>query len=93
MDREQRTARQQELCEKMVTYLPLLRKSLGITQNGLAKKLGVTRPTVMTFESCKRPLLFPMYLALVSVFMAHEDSRKIMEAFELFDRDFMREIE
>jgi hypothetical protein len=38
MDREQRTAKQQELCEKMVTYLPLLRKSLGITQNGLAKK-------------------------------------------------------
>jgi transcriptional regulator with XRE-family HTH domain len=76
----------------MVAYLPLLRKSLGITQNGLAKKLGVTRTTVMTFESRKRPLLFPTYLALVTVFMAHEDSRKIMEAFELFDREFIRGI-
>jgi DNA-binding XRE family transcriptional regulator len=77
----------------MVTYLPLLRESLEITQNGLSKKLGVTRTTVMTFESRKRLLLFPMYLALITVFMSHEDSCKIMEAFELFDREFVREIE
>jgi DNA-binding XRE family transcriptional regulator len=74
----------------MVAYLPLFRKSLGITQNGLEKKLGVTRTTVMTFESRKRPLLFPTCLAFVTVFMAHEDSGKIMDAFELFDREFIR---
>jgi hypothetical protein len=58
---------------------------LGIAQNGLQKKLSVTRATATTFESRKRPLLFSVYLARVTVFMAHKDSRKIMETFELFD--------
>ena len=92
MNKDERKAKQNQYMDKLVEYLPTLRSVAKITQNQLAKKLGIVRSTMVVIESRKRPLQWHMYLAMVLVFMQNEDSRKMLESFELFDKKFLQEI-
>ena len=83
---------QAEYLERMVKHLPVLRVSIRITQRELAKKIGITRQSMMLIETGKRPLQWSNYLALVFVFNHYEDSKKLMENFELYDEDFLKRI-
>jgi len=78
--------------DKMVEYLPMFRSAAKITQNQLAKKLGVARSTMVAIESRRRPLQWHMYLAMVLVFTQNEDSSKLLDSFELFDAMFLQRI-
>ena len=78
--------------DKTVEYLPVLRSAARITQNQLAKKLGVARSTVVVIEHRGRQLQWNMYLAMVLIFTQNEDSKKLIESFELFDGKFLDEI-
>ena len=90
--KEERKMLQNKYAEKMVGYLPVLRAAACLTQNQLAKRLDVTRPTIMSIETRKRPLQFHLYLAMVLVFMQHDDSKKLLESFELYDEEFLKRI-
>jgi len=92
MNKEERKNIQSEYMDKMVGYLPTLRSVAKLTQNQLAKKLGVARSTMVAIESRSRPLQWHMYLAMVLVFMQNEDSKKLLESFELFDDKFLQDI-
>jgi len=76
---------QEEYLERMVKYLPVLRAALKITQKDLAKKIGVTRQSMMNIETKRSPLQWPTYLALVFVFQQNEDTKKLLYSLELFD--------
>ncbi len=89
---EERKAKQQQYTEKMVEYLPLLRTAAKLTQNQVAKSLAITRASMIHFETRKRSLPFQTYLALVLIFMQYEDSKKLMESFELYDEEFLQSI-
>lgn len=89
---EERRTKQKEYADKLVGYLPVLRAAAQITQNQLAKRLAVTRPTIMSIETRKRPLQFHLYLAIVLVFMQNQDSMKLLDSFELFDGSFFEQI-
>ena len=90
--KEERRLMQKEYADKLAGYLPVLRAAADLTQNQLAKRLDVTRPTIMSIETRKRPLQFHLYLAMVLVFMQNEDSKKLLESFELFDGAFLSRI-
>ena len=92
MNKIERMEIQKQYTEKMVDYLPVLRASAQITQNQLAKKLGVTRSTAVAIESRKRPLQWYMYLAMITVFMQNEDSKKLLESFRLYDAELLQRI-
>jgi DNA-binding XRE family transcriptional regulator len=92
MDKERRKAIQTQYTEKMVVYLPTLRSAAKITQNHLAKKIGVARSTVVAIESKNRKLQWYIYLAMVLVFMQNDDSKKLLESFGLFEESFIQEI-
>ena len=92
MNRDEQKNIQTKLMDKMVEYLPTLRSAAKITQNQLAKKLGVARSTMVAIESRRRPLQWHMYLAMVLVFMQNENSEKLLESFEMFDREFLMSI-
>ena len=77
---------------KMIKHLPVLRTSIRITQQELARKIGITRQSMMAIETGKRQLQWSNYLALVLVFYQYEDSKKLMENFELFDGEIIRQI-
>lgn len=76
----------------MAEYLPLLRMAAKLTQNQIAKRMDITRASMIHFETKRRKLPFHVYLALVHIFMQNEDSKKLMENFELYDEEFLRKI-
>ena len=82
---------QAEYLEKMVKHLPALRAVIRITQRELASKIGITRQSMMAIETGKRPLQWSNYLALVLVFYHYEDTKKMMESFELFDANILQQ--
>jgi len=89
MNQDERKEKQYELAKKMVEYLPVLRAAAQLTQNQLAKMLGITRASMIHFETQKRQLPFHMYLALVLIFHQNEDAKKLLESFELFDAELL----
>jgi DNA-binding XRE family transcriptional regulator len=52
----------------------------------------LSRQTIVAIENGKRPLPWNFYLAVVLVFTQNEDSKKILDSFELFDGKFLTEI-
>ena len=92
MNKEERKVIQLQKIDRLVEYLPVLRSAARITQNQLGKKLGIARSTVVVIEHRQRQMQWYMYLAIVLVFMQNEDSKKLLESFELFDKDFLDNI-
>ncbi|MDR0919648.1 MAG: helix-turn-helix domain-containing protein [Oscillospiraceae bacterium] len=86
---------QQEYTEKLVKYMPELRQGIGVNQYAFARKLGISRSTMVYLESGSRKtgLTFHMYLAVIMIFMQYEDSRKLIEKYQLFDKDFIIQID
>jgi DNA-binding XRE family transcriptional regulator len=77
--------------ERMLKNLPALRASIGLTQEQLGKKLGMSRQTIVAIETRKRPLPWDLYLAMVCVFQQYEESQILLNSFELFNGEFVRE--
>ena len=92
MKKEERKIIQRQHMDKLVEYLPVLRSAARITQNQLAKRLDIARSTVVVIEHRQRQLQWHMYLALVCIFTQNEDSKKLLESFELFDKEFLNKI-
>ena len=92
MDKLERKKVQNVFVEKTVENLPMLRASIKLTQNQLAKKLGVTRSTMVAYESHSRPIQWNMYLAIIMVFMQYETSAKLVENFGLYDKKLLIDI-
>lgn len=89
MEKDALTKKQEEYLEKMVKQLPVLRASIRVTQKELAKKIGVTRQSMMNIETHRRPIQWSTYLALVLVFQQFEDSRVLLRSLELFDENML----
>ncbi|MEL7566234.1 MAG: hypothetical protein AAGU27_15300 [Dehalobacterium sp.] len=50
MEKDALTKKQEEYLEKMAKHLPVLRASIRMTQKELAKKIGVTRQSMMNMK-------------------------------------------
>ena len=91
-EKSNRNEIQEAFIEKMVKNLPVLRASVRLSQRQLAEKIGITRQSMVSIETHKRPLSWSLYLALVLVFYHFEDSKKLMENYELFDEEVIRNV-
>jgi DNA-binding XRE family transcriptional regulator len=56
-----------------------------MAQAKLADNVGVSRQTVVTIETRKRPMPWTLYLTMMFVFRQNEESKKLIESFELLD--------
>lgn len=92
MEKEPLTQKQEEYIEKMVKHLPVLRTSIRITQKDLAKKIGVTRQSMMLIETRRRPLQWSTYLALVFVFQQFDDTKILLNSFEIYDAQMLKQL-
>ncbi len=77
-------AMQTEYISRMIKNLPVLRASIGFTQEQLGAKLGVRRQTIVAIENEKKPLTWSMYLAMVCIFERYKESNDLMEKLDLF---------
>ena len=53
----------------MITELPVLRARLGLSQEELGEKIGLSRQMVVAMETRKRPMTWNTYLSLILLFL------------------------
>jgi DNA-binding XRE family transcriptional regulator len=67
------------LIDTFVNDLPSLRAKLGISQNDLAFRVGVSRQTINAVEIKKRELTWQLFLALFLFFVSNEATYEYMK--------------
>ncbi|MBR3597841.1 MAG: hypothetical protein IKL47_12805 [Clostridia bacterium] len=89
MDEEKR----QKYIEKMVDNLPMLRKKLGLTQQGLANIIGVSSYTVLAIEKKQRKMTWSTFLSVLIVCLTKEEVRQILTALNIYTNELIEFIE
>ena len=72
------------LIDKMTENLPVLRKKLKLSQENLAKFIGINRYTVMLIETKKRRMTWNTFLSLVLLFDKNEETAVLLRALEIY---------
>ena len=72
------------LLEKMADNLPVLRKKLNLTQEGLARMLDVSRSTLANVENRKRLLSWSTFLSIVLIFTRNSETDEMMRLFGIY---------
>jgi len=80
------------LMDRLRADLPFLRAKLGINQDDLAVKLGVSKSTISFIESGKRKLTWTMFLALVCFFRFNEETKRFLEYDEICSQELLDEL-
>ncbi len=73
-----------KLMKIMAKNLPVFRTKLDISQEDIAKILGVTRQTISAFESGQREMPWSIFLAFVLVFFRNQETKRLLVAFEIY---------
>jgi len=71
--------KKRELINILTNELKVLRAKIGITQQELANKLGVSRQTYGMIENRVQDMNWSQYLALIFLFLKNESTAKILE--------------
>lgn len=77
-----------ELVANMTDNLPMLRTRLGLTQEELANKIGVSRSTIISIETRKREMTWNTFLSLVLVFIKNKDTNKLLNILDIYTDEF-----
>jgi len=80
---------QDDYLVRMVKNLPVLRAAVGITQEQLSKKIGVSRQTIVAIENRKSPLSWSLYLAMICIFERYYETKTLLEKIDLFSDEFV----
>ena len=68
----------------MTENLPMLRTKLGLTQEELAAKIGISRSTVVSIEKKKRDMTWNTFLSLILLFTKNENTNKLLNVLEIY---------
>ena len=86
------TAKKELCCIQLVNDLPVLRARIGISQEDIAAKIGVSRQTYKSYEAKKRPIPWSVCIALITFFNSNSKTREMMKnntyLLELMDEIF-----
>lgn len=63
---------------RMAENLVILRKKLKLTQADLAKRVGISRQTVMDIENRKRPMTWNVFMSLFGLFRENKDTSSLL---------------
>ena len=85
---EKNEINREKLIQNMTDNLPMLRTRLGLTQEELAKKIGVSRSTIVLIESKKREMTWNTFLSLVLLFVKNESTDKLLNVLEIYTDEF-----
>lgn len=75
--------------EILVENLASLRARIGITQEELANIIGVSRQTYYSFETGKRDMSWPVFLALIFVFDSVEETSEMLRELRIYPIDLV----
>ena len=77
----------QEFMDKMADNLPTLRTKLSMTQEDLAKLIGVSRSTVIMFEKKQRQMTWNTFLSLILVFSKNSETNILLKALGIYTEE------
>ncbi len=77
-----------KLIGNMTENLPMLRTRLGLTQEELADKIGVSRSTVLSIENKKREMTWNTFLSLILLFSKNETTNKLLNILDIYTEEF-----
>lgn len=63
---------------KMTDNLVILRKKLDLTQADLARRVGISRQTLMNIENRKRQMTWNVFMSLFGVFRENEETNSLL---------------
>lgn len=75
--------------EMLQTNLSSLRAKIGISQEELARVIGVSRQTYYPVESGKKRMTWGMFLALIFVFDSIKETSEMLENLRLYPIDLV----
>lgn len=76
------------LTKRLAAELTTLRAKVGVSQEDLARAVGVSRQTYGSYEKGDRPIPWTMYLALLFYFDYIPSSHRLIRTLELFPSEF-----
>ena len=74
----------EKLIDNMTENLPVLRKKLKLSQEGLAQIIGTSRYTVMLIETRKRRMTWNTFLSLILLFDKNNDTSVLLRVLEIY---------
>lgn len=83
----------QEMLETLVNNIPVLRSKMGITQQELADRIGITRNTLNAIENKKTPLTWVNFIAITLLFYVNDDTKPLLDALNGYSKkldDFIK---
>ena len=70
--------KRKQLIAKLTYDLPVLRARIGVSQEKLAEKIGISRQTYNTIENGKKEMPWITFMALVAVFQNNAETNKML---------------
>lgn len=67
-----------KMTELLRNELPVLRAKARVSQEELAKKIGISRQTYSSLETGKREMSWTTFLALIAYFQNNENTNKMI---------------
>ncbi len=87
IDSEEQMNSKERLIKKLTYDLPVLRARLGISQEELAEKIGVSRQTYNAIETGKKDMSRLVFLSLVAVFQNNKETNLMLNRIDGFEED------
>lgn len=71
-------AKKELCCIQLLNDLPVLRACMGVSQEQVASRIGVSRQTYNSYEVRKRPVPWSVCIALITFFASNSKAREMM---------------
>lgn len=72
------------LIKRMLENLKILRIKLGISQDALGERVGVSRFTIAAYENQKRDMSWNSFLALLMIFTNNKETSELLGVFNIY---------
>lgn len=77
------------LMETLTYELPVLRTRLGISQQELARRVGISRQTYNNIETGKKKINWLTFNALIAVFESNDETNAMLEKIDGFKNELL----
>lgn len=77
-------AEKKTLTNRLTANLKILRLKLGVSQEELGEKVGVSRFTIAALENQRREMTWNNFLALLMVFTKNKNTDELLSVFQIY---------
>lgn len=81
--------RKRNYCKDLARNLPVLRARLGITQEELSERLGISRTTLASIESEKKEMSWITFIAMSMLFLKNKKTEIVFKSLDIYDRELI----